>query len=57
MTNLSYTCYLLDLLNVHFTIEYSGNMTIIDTEKHRFFYEENGNYYGTITKLPIEYEI
>lgn len=57
MTNLSYACYLLDLLNIPFSIEYSGGMTIIDTEEHRFFYTGDGKHYGTITKLPFEYEV
>ena len=56
MSNLVFTLYLMDSLNICHTLreEYDeyGTWWVIETEKKDFWFRANGNYYGTITKIP-----
>lgn len=56
MSNLAFTLYLMDSLNICNTLreehdEY-GTWWVIETEKKDFWFRANGIFYGTITKIP-----
>lgn len=52
MSNLTMALFLLDRLNIHHTYEKRDNFWVIETEDFQFWFGEDSNYYGTITKIP-----
>ena len=54
MSNLTMTLYILKEINKYCTCDRSDdfNFWIIETEEKQFWFNEDGSYYGTITKIP-----
>lgn len=52
MPNFNMALYLLDRLNIHHVYEKRDDFSVIETEDVQFWFVENGEYYGTITKIP-----
>lgn len=53
MPNFAMALYLLDRLNIHHTYEAKDGFWVIDTEDFQFWFNsDDGNYYGTIAKIP-----
>lgn len=53
MTNFAMALYLFDRLNVyHHIYEKNDGFWVIETENFQFWFDENGEYCGTITKIP-----
>ena len=52
MSNLSMTLYILGEINKHHVCDKCDNYWVIKTDEKQFWYNEDGSYYGTITKIP-----
>lgn len=52
MPNFNMALFLLDRLNIHHTYEKRDEFWVIDHEDFSFWFNEDGSYYGTITKIP-----
>lgn len=52
MSNLAISLYILDQINYHHTFDKQDNFWVIETEEKQFWFDEEGKYYGTITKIP-----
>ena len=52
MSNLVMALYILDSMNCHHTYDKRDNFWVIETEERQFWFDEEGKYYGTITKIP-----
>lgn len=51
MSNLGMTLYILDEVNKHHICDKRDNFWVIETNEKQFWYNEDGSYYGTITKI------
>lgn len=52
MSNLGMTLYILDEVNKHHICDKRDNFWVIETDEKQFWYNEDGSYYETITKIP-----
>ena len=52
MTNLVMALYILDETNKHYVLDKRNENWVIETDEKQFWYNEDGSYYGTITKIP-----
>lgn len=51
MSNLAMALYILEEINKHHTFDKHDNFWVIETDEKQFWYNEDGSYYGTITKI------
>lgn len=51
MSNLTMALYILYAINKHHTYDKRDNFWVIETDEKQFWYNEDGSYYGTITKI------
>lgn len=51
MSNLAMALYILEEINKHHTFDKRNNFWVIETDEKQFWYNEDGSYYGTITKI------
>lgn len=55
MSNFNMTLYLLDYLNILHVYEKRDGLWVIETENFQFWFEEDGEYFGTVDKtLKLE---
>lgn len=52
MTDASMASYLLDRLNIYHTCDKRDNFWVIETADFQFWFDEKGELYETITKIP-----
>lgn len=52
MSNLGMTMYILEEVKKYHTCDRCDNYWIIETDEKQYWYNEDGSYYGTITKIP-----
>ena len=52
MSNFNMALYLIDRLNIHHTYEKYYDFWVIETEDFSFWFDTDGSYFGTITKIP-----
>lgn len=52
MSNLVMALYILGEINKHHVFDKRDNFWVIETDEKQFWYNEDGSYYGTITKIP-----
>ena len=51
MSNLAIVLYILDIMNCHHTCDKRDNFWVIETKEKQLWFDEQGEYYGTITKI------
>ena len=52
MSNFVMALYLFDHMNIHHTYEKRDGLWVIETEDFQFWFDENGEYSGTVDKIP-----
>ena len=52
MTNFAMALCLIDRLNIHHTYEKRDGLWVIETEDFQFWFDEDGEYCGMVTKIP-----
>ena len=52
MPNFAMALYLIDRLNIHHVYEKRDDLWVIETEDFQFWFDENGEYCGTVDIIP-----
>ena len=52
MPNFEMALYLIDRLNIHHIYEKRDDLWVIETEDFQFWFDEDGEYCGTVDRSP-----